>query len=363
MLPPPLHVSTLEARRFTRRTTALDQPLPDLAAALAHLGYVQIDPLNVCGRMHDLILRNRVAAYREGGLLEFLHGPERPGFEHYLPGAGVLVAFAGEAWPHLQKHWRQRRQARGGYGGRLTAVEERVAQRILAELAERGPSTSDEFAHEGRAVSAWGSRGRLAKIVLEKLFYHGRVLIATRRNFRRVYDLPERVLPAAVRALPEASAEATARWLVELRLRQRRLVTLKPAELPLVADLVQPVMVDAGPMLYCLREDAAHWAGREAAEHFAAPRLLAPLDPLIYDRRATRRLWDFDYSWEVYLPEAKRVHGYYTLPVLAGTELVGRIEPRIQRDAGKLIVLSRHVRRGCATAVAVRELAAFLGLR
>jgi len=57
------------------------------------------------------------------------------------------------------------------------------------------------------------------------------------------------------------------------------------------------------------------------------------------------------------------VHGYYTLPVLAGTELVGRIEPRAQRDAGKLVVLSRHVRRGCATAAAVRELAAFLGLR
>jgi uncharacterized protein YcaQ len=94
-----------------------------------------------------------------------------------------------------------------------------------------------------------------------------------------------------------------------------------------------------------------------------SPRLLAPLDPLIYDRRVTRALWDFDYTWEVYTPAHKRVRGYYALPLLAGTELVGHVDPKADRAAKKLRVVSRRVRRGHASAPAVRALAEFLGLR
>jgi hypothetical protein len=90
---------------------------------------------------------------------------------------------------------------------------------------------------------------------------------------------------------------------------------------------------------------------------------LAPLDPLIYDRRVTARLWGFDYTWEVYTPPAKRVRGYYALPVLAGTEIVGHVDPKADRAAGRLRVVSRRLRRGHRVATAVTELAGFLGLR
>ena len=93
------------------------------------------------------------------------------------------------------------------------------------------------------------------------------------------------------------------------------------------------------------------------------PRLLAPLDPLIYDRRLTRRLWNFDYTWEVYTPPARRVRGYYALPVLAGLELVGHVDPKADRENRKLKVVNRSIRRGHRTAAAVSELALFLGLR
>ena len=98
---PPLRISPVTARRFLRRALLLDAPAPDVATALEHHGYIQIDPLNVCGRMHDLILRNRVAAYREGDLLNHIHSAARPGFEHYFPHAGILVAFPAAAWPYL----------------------------------------------------------------------------------------------------------------------------------------------------------------------------------------------------------------------------------------------------------------------
>jgi hypothetical protein len=93
-----------------------------------------------------------------------------------------------------------------------------------------------------------------------------------------------------------------------------------------------------------------------------APLLLAPLDPLIYDRRVTSQLWNYDYTWEVYTPPAKRQRGYYALPVLAGTELVGHVDPKADRPARRLIVMSRSVRRGHKVAPAIAALAGFLGL-
>src|SRR5688500_20310602 len=107
-LPTPLTITVRGARRFFRRAHGFDTPHSGIAAALAHHGYVQIDPLNICGRLHDLILRNRVDGYREGDLMRFLHGDpgpvlaaERLGFEQHVPDTGILAAFTLEAWPHL----------------------------------------------------------------------------------------------------------------------------------------------------------------------------------------------------------------------------------------------------------------------
>ena len=387
---PPLRISPVTARRFLRRALLLDAPAPDVATALEHHGYIQIDPLNVCGRMHDLILRNRVAAYREGDLLNHIHSAARPGFEHYFPHAGILVAFPAAAWPYLAPF-----ASRGGAGtnpgrragrngAKLSPKHERLAQHILAEIATRGPLTSDDIEHEGRSVTGWGSPGRLVKNLLEVLFVHGRVLITARRNFRRVYDLPERVLPPAVLNAPTKSAEEIARWTALLRLRQRRLAALKRGEYVLVADLVQQVVIDGvkTPPLFVLKSDLpllelpalGSFAGRRpgqtpgwqppATVQLSTPvALLAPLDPLIYDRRVTAALWNFDYTWEVYTPEHKRQRGYYALPVLAGMEIVGHVDPKADRAAKKLRIISRSVKRGHRVAPAVDELARWLGLR
>jgi uncharacterized protein YcaQ len=366
-LPAPLVASPLATRHFLRRTLGLDHPFPDVAHALAYHGYVQVDPINICGRMHDLILRNRVTGYREGDLHRYIHGPNRPGFEHYLPGSGVLVAFPLDAWPYVFASIQERRRKNGFYGRRLTAKTKLVAAHILDEIARRGPLTSDDIEHEGRAQTAWGTPGRLVKQILEMLFARGHVLITQRRNFRRVYDLTARVLPPDTLKAPPVSARAVARWTVLTRLRQRRLVTLKRNELKFVRDVVQPVTVTGCPPLYCLREDAPllseindRASARDAAP---APLLLAPLDPILYDRRVTAALWNFNYIWEVYTPPPKRVRGYYALPVLAGAALIGHVDPKADRANRKLIVISRRVRRGHQVTPAIRALAHWLGLR
>lgn len=372
--PPPLPLAVAAARRFARRALLLDAPAPDLATALAHHGYCQIDPLNVCGRMHDLILRPRVAGYREGDLMRHLHGSgptprpaaERTAFEHHLPTSHQLVAFPLAAWPHLLGAMRRRTRRAGAWSGRLSAREEALAAHLLGAIAERGPLCSEAFAETGRARFVWGAAS-LAKATLQKLFFHGRLLIARRgEDHRRHYDLPERVLPAALLRQPEPPARETARWEAHLKLRQRRLTPLKRAELALVADLVQPVAVAGCPTLYCLRTDRPLLEACQA-EPAAAPApepvLLAPLDPLIYDRRVTATLWNFAYTWEVYTPEARRVRGYYALPLLAGHELVGHVDPRADRSAGRLRIVGRAVRRGHRATPAVRALATFLGLK
>jgi len=370
-VPPVLNVSPLAARRFQRRALLLDAPVPDIGTALAHHGYIQIDPINVCGRMHDLILRNRVAGYREGDLTRYLHGDTSPlpaakrtAFEHHLPDTHVLVAFPREAWPHLLGAMHRRTRVAGAWSGRLTPRETELSRRLLEEITARGPLSSAHFEDDRRSRRVWGA-ATLAKSTLQKLFFHGRLLIAKRDNNRRLYDLPERVLPAAILRLPEPSKNETARWSVLLKLRQRRLTLLKRAELALVTDVVQPVSLGSGPTLHILSSDLPllHAALEESKLERQPPLLLAPLDPLIYDRVVSRHLWEFDYTWEVYTPPHKRVRGYYALPILSGHELVGHVDPKADREARKLRVVSRSVRRGHAVAGALDELAGWLGLR
>ncbi len=383
MTPAPLVLTPLHARRFARHAVLLASPVADVATTLAHLGYVQIDPINVCGRMHDLILRNRVRDYREGDLMRHLHhdddapnpkpkalNPKHPSarlaFEHHLPGSNILVAFPLEAWPHLLATMQRRARTHGPWSGRLTPREKLLAERILAEIAARGPLSSNDFTDTGRARRVWGT-STLAKSTLQKLFFHGRVLISHRRDQRRVYDLPERILPSHVLSKPAPSATDTARYLVLLKLRQRRLVRLTRDELSLVSDLVQPLSIENCPTLHCLRSDIPLLDQIEnpksKAENPPHPLLLAPLDPLIYDRRVTRDLWNFDYTWEVYTPPAKRVRGYYALPVLAGSEIVGHVDPKADREERRLVVVSRSVRRGYSLSPAIASLATFLNLR
>ena len=323
--------------------------------------------------MHDLILRNRVAGYREGDLMRFLHGDpgprpaaERLGFEHHVPGTGILAAFPLEAWPHLLGAMRRWSLSPGAWGGRLTPREKVLADHLLAEIRLRGPLGSEDFDDERPARRVWGA-AKLVKATLQKLFFHGRILIAHRQNNRRRYDLPERVLPGSVLALTKVPASETTRWLALLKLRQRRLATLKREEFRLVEDRVQPVAIAGCPPLFCLREDVELLiASNDAAPEVDPPStvsLLAPLDPIIYDRRVTAALWNFDYTWEAYTPPVKRVRGHYALPVMVGTEIVGHVNPKADRIQRKLIVVSRRIRRGHAVAPALRDLARWLGLQ
>jgi hypothetical protein len=365
---PARKATALEARRFLRRAHLVDAKASAIGAVLAHHGYIQIDPINVCGRMHDHILRNRVHDYTEDGLMRHIHGGGAEGripaegrvaFEHHLPSTDILVAFPLDAWPHLHGAMHARTRNPSRWMGRLTPREKEFAARMMERFENEGGLGPEDFADERKGTKLWGA-ATLAKATLQKLFFHGRLLISGRQNNRRLYDLPKRVLPASTLAKPESSPAEVARWLALTRLRQHRLVALTKAELSLVEDLVHPVDIEGCPKLHCLVTDLQWFEPSSDAR--TEPLLLAPLDPIIYDRRVTRQLWGFDYAWEAYTPASKRKRGYYALPVLSGTELVGHVDVKADREKRRLGIVCRKVRRGHATAPAIKRLAQFLGL-
>lgn len=364
-MPLPIHTITSQtARRFMQCATGMGGGFIDVASALAHLGYVQLDPLNVCGRMHDHILRTRVQGYAEHDLMRYLHRESsRDAFEHHLPDSSNLAAMPMDAWPHLQRTMQLRATTDSSWSGKLSSAEKRLAVNILARIKDDGPLCSQDIQSDSKAKThAWDST-TLAKSTLQKLFFHGRVLIAQRDGIRRFYDLPERVIPASLLNAAIPSPEETTTWLARLKLRQRRLAVLKAAEVKALGEEAAPIVVQEHPKLrlHFLRSDGALLERSESTSvEKNEPMLIAPLDPLIYDRRVTELVWDFHYRWEVYVPAAKRVRGYYALPLLHRHQLSGHADLKADREGGKLLLLTHE---GKGARKAAKSLAKFLGLQ
>jgi len=373
-LPDPVSISASTARRFALSATGLVEPVATVTAALHHLGFVQIDPLNVCGRMPEHILRHRVTDYAEGDLHAHLYGlrdntpldqpaltaAQRTAFEHFHPGRYVLAAFPLADWPYFRAEMARRARTTGSWMSQLTASEKRLATRVLDEITDRGPLGSEHIADPARASNGWNN-SRLVKVVMDKLLGHGRLLISRRFKGRRIYDLPARIIPPRILDLPPPSPTALARWTAHLKLRQHRLVSLNRPELAALTDEVQPLTFDSGAPVYCLKSDLPLLENPPPPP--PEPRLIAPLDPLIIDRALVRRLWNFDYTWEVYTPAAKRQRGYYALPLLAGESLIGDVDLKADRKTNRLRVISRRVARGHKSTPAVKSLATFLALK
>jgi uncharacterized protein YcaQ len=362
-----LSVSAAAARRFLVRSLGLEEvgALPDVRAALDLLEFVQMDSINVCGRMHDLILWPRVREYRPAMLHALLYETPRGAFEDYFPNLCVLPL---RDYPYFVRAMRARV---------LHAEESAVAERLLRRLEAEGPlRTRAGGAQDGHTISGWGTRTTVAARVLEKLWRQGRLTIQRRENFERWFDLTERALPEAAEhhapdaPLPTESEERA--YKLRKRLRARRLFRRPNAgdRAVLGPDALVPVIVeDAARPWYVLAEDAPALVEAESLPVDGdALHLLAPLDPLVYDRERTRAVFGFDYTWEVYTPAAKRRWGYYVLPVLRGERLIARVDPKIDRAARTLglhsVLLEPGVdAEGIAPALAARlaDFARFLG--
>lgn len=365
-------IDRASARRFLLQALHLERPrtLTDVAEVVEALEFVQMDSIDVCGRIHDLILRARIHDYRPELLARSLYEQPRELFEYYSPN---LAALPLRDYPYFVREMRE------GRGKPLAQEHARVAELLLERIREEGPLRGRDAAAEyGRTLSGWGVSRSVAAHVLERLWLQGRLAVHHRERFERWYDLPERILPADLVALhrpgaplPDERKERIRR--TRKRLRARRL--FRPARTDAEAlgpdSLVRVSVEGSARPWFVLAEDlpllescSAPRVGAGAAEIT----LLAPLDPLVYDRERTRELFGFDYTWEVYTPAARRRWGYYVLPILFGERLVGRVDPRVDRRTGTLEIRSLVLESEAdaeavvhATAVGLVDLARFLG--
>jgi uncharacterized protein YcaQ len=323
---------------------------------LDRLGLLQFDPLEVPGaRNHDLVLHARIEGYRREWCERWLYGDgaDRRLIEIY--NKSLNIAPINEL-PHHRVSWDRHAAA---YEAGILRDQADVAHNILQRIAREGPLSTAAFAEHGQSVDWWWAPTRVSRAVLEALFVTGRVGIARREGNRRYYDLIERLVPDEIMKQSESAEDGHLHRLLS-RYRAVGLTSPQaPAELMMstgkAADrqALTAVLVDRGELVpvdveglkgtrYVLSSESDLLAKAElrtaAIDHPGAA-FIAPLDSLMWDRRLLRELWEFEYVWEVYVPEAKRRWGYYVLPILFGDRLVGRIEPRLDRGTQTLRIL------------------------
>jgi uncharacterized protein YcaQ len=364
----------LAAQGFAGRRPAGPVAAARLARETERLAIHQIDSVNVLARAHYLPLFSRLGAYPRPLLDEAAWGKKRRLFEYWAHEASLLPL---DLHPLLR--WRMEQADRGeGMWTRMRAFagERRgEAMAVLERIRAEGPLAASDF-REQRSRSGWWEWSD-AKTALEWLFWAGHVTTAARRgSFERVYDLPERVLPPAILALPTPAKADAQRALLERSGRALGIATaadlrdyfrLKPEADAGIAELVdegllRPVRVEGW------RQGAFLHAAAKRPRRVDASALLVPFDPLVWDRARVERLFGIRYRIEIYTPPEKRVHGYYVLPFLCGDRIAARVDLKSDRQAGLLRVQSAWAEPAAAAgaperlADALKLMARWLGL-
>src|SRR5689334_23022599 len=345
----PLPLTTSQARRIWLRAQRLDTPAPfgegpaAVAAAVAHLGYVQIDTINVIERCHHHILYSRIPAYRRADLRQ-AQSVDKSVFEYwthalsYVPSADFRYFV-----PLMREHKRE--------GHRWYASVKPADTRKVMRLIKAGPLTirdiEDDVLREKEHL--WHSR-KPSKFALQLGFYTGALTISERTGMLKTYELMTRHFGWDKPPKP-ASASEVAAYLLDRSLRSQGVVSLdsichldapsKPAVRRVIEARVRkkelpPVAIaGAGKQEHWLRPELLETPGEDAAP---LVHILSPFDPLIIQRKRTDLIFGYSHKFEAYVPKAKRVYGYFALPVLVDDEIVAALDLKTDRQNRKLLM-------------------------
>ncbi len=350
----PLSISCPVARSIVLNAQLLSGGLPETGdpvdsaqAAIERLGYVQLDTISVIERAHHHVIRTREPQYRPADLAE-LQERRRSIFEYWTHAAALIPMTDFRYYLPRMKAYARRADFRDWLTGQSGLCRE-----VLGRIESEGPLGVSDFPSPGGPRGPWWDWSPV-KRTLETLFWTGRLMIAGRRKFQRLYDLTDRVIPANVDRRPPSAHELT-RFIVDRVLRAHGIVTVRDAawwlrdSVRIERELnrrvrrgeVVPVRIETlsdGEIWYGLRE--AVEASVESIVWDDRVRLLSPFDNAIIDRKRTLKLFDFDYKLECYTPPSKRKFGYFTLPILWEGKLVGRVDTKAERRSGTFRVIS-----------------------
>ncbi len=358
----------LAAQGFARPKTSERSHWRRISQAIGTMGLLQIDSVNVLIRSHYMPVFSRIGPYERSALDRRAWKKRDQAMFEYWAHEASLLPFA--LHPLLRWRMENARRLKGLYSGLVKFARDRAdyVSQVLEEVRARGPVSARDLSEPGERTGPWWG-WHDGKIALEYLFWAGEVTTATRRGFERVYDLPERVIPPDILALPTPSEADAQRELVRLAIRAMGIATASDLRdyfrLPLagarraIAELVEegalaPASVEGWKQEAFLDPEAA-WPKRGTGTA-----LLSPFDPLVWERSRTERLFNFRYRIEIYTPAHKRQYGYYVLPFLYRGRLVARVDLKADRQAKVLRVLAAHGEGRRCTGAAVEALAAEL---
>ncbi|HEV8483809.1 MAG TPA: crosslink repair DNA glycosylase YcaQ family protein [Blastocatellia bacterium] len=367
------HLSLSEARRIALAAQGFDRPRPTAAVGLNHirrtirqLGLLQIDYVNVLVPAHYQVLFSRLGPYERSRLDELIYR-RREFTEQWAHEASIVPV---ETWPLLRHRMEVHRVRPYGFESFLEQQASYV-EWVMQEVRARGPLTADDLTGpEGtsdRIPGAW--HASVQRAVLEAYFGRGLFAVADRRpNFARLYDLAERVLPSEHhdRRVDHAEAErellrlagrahgvGTAADLADYYRMPIRAARERIAELVESGELRKVQVAD-------WREPAYLHPKARLPRRIEASTLLSPFDPVVWYRARAARLFDFDYTIEIFVPQEKRKWGYYVLPFLLGDRLVARVDLKADRAEHRLLVLAAHIESGVKIGEVSEALAAEL---
>ena len=322
-------------------------------------GCIQFDPVDVCGRNAQLTLQSRVKGFRKKMLDDLLY-KDRLLVDY---ADKELSIWPSEDWPYFAGY----RETSKAHGQGFPGIPE-LEKEAVGYIRKHGPVTSDTLPIEGKIFwhssmhwsGHWHDNSPAARSVLEQLYTDGVLLIHHKSGSRKYYDLADKYLPANLLSAPNPceDADAFTDWRVLRRIGALTLlwnrnstaflgISMSPEQRNAAffrleqAGKITAIQVEGIRFpLYLLSEDLPLLESILSGQFDFKARLefLAPLDPMMWDRKLIEALWDYQYSWEIYTPESKRKYGYYVLPVLYGDRFVGRIEPRADRKTNTLTV-------------------------
>lgn len=340
----------------------------------AKIGLIQIDSVNVLERSHYLPLFSRLGAYPKALLDDaaYCRRDKRRAFEYWAHEASLIPV---GTLPLLR--WRMDRAQRGEgvYKAIVDFGRENAGkvEEVYAQIRADGPSGVSDLSGEDRRTGPWWGWSE-TKTALEWLFWTGRITTCARRNFERIYDLPERVFPDDTLDADTPREDDAQRELIRIASAALGVATetdlrdyfrMPVAETrACIAELVEdgaliPVEVEGWTAPAFLARDA------DIPARATPTALLSPFDSLVWERRRTERLFDFHYRLEIYTPREKRVYGYYVLPFLCGDRICARVDLKADRAGGVLQALAVHgepgIDRERVTSALARELEAMAG--
>lgn len=349
----PVSMSLTEVRAIALRSQRLAEDLSPFGLgkaavlkAIQHLGYIQVDPINVLQRAHHHVLWSRVPNYHPDMLHE-LQDPDAAVFEYWNHAASYLpMTDYRFSMPLMRKY-------RGEFHWSDDSPELRKSmRRLLTMIRKQGPLMLSEVESTG-AVNGW-SAGKTSKIerrALHELWMRGDIMIRSRQGVQKIFDLPARVLPAGMDVKMPSRSEAAE---YHVRRALRALGIAAPQELHYLQDAGQASAAREALSALIKRGEAVEtrvadlpklrlFALRDALE-LNTPvennivRFLSPFDNLTIQRKRLNWLFDFDYVVEIYVPMGKRKYGYFVLPILWGDRLIGRMDAKANRVGRQLVI-------------------------